>query len=569
DRLRERAAALREDSRGHTAPLTDGQGRSEPGTRPLLPPAADPAGLLPPAPGGPFAPGRPGEPGDLGPLPGFAGWGQGSPGDGTFGRSLKSPAGFPVGELPGQDPRETDGSGEVPGSPVERARRALEFTDELPELPEDSRAEQLWQVARALEAMAEDVERDREAGVVDDAEAGGLVDRLRERAAALREDSRGHTAPLTDGQGRSEPGTRPLLPPAVDPAGLLPPASGEAVPWSATGDTADRGPDRASHGSTSVFPGLARWGIRRGRGRRLAQPPGFSTGPDKENASDSAEAADTDDAGTESATTDDHRSPADRARTALDVTSRLPQLPPDADDVQRADLADRLAQAARMLGELRDQVEEQSGSGFDHGELAEALNDRARELREAAQQLAEPAPSRPAEATPVLALPPARDQRSVQELWPGLDVTPAPSSSPSSTPVPVPSSTPVPVPADVVPDGTPGSTSVDELKAWALDRLDAIDRAVDETEVRQGATWFTAGGGPLDRLARARDSVAEQLAEHAPEVEVPPHPALAVHQALEDLAAAESAVHESASSTPPVDGDHDVARQRLEDAAAR
>ncbi|MGL5819564.1 MAG: pentapeptide repeat-containing protein, partial [Phycicoccus sp.] len=510
------------------------------------------------------APGRPGEPGDLGPLPGFAGWGQGSPGDGTFGRSLKSPAGFPVGELPGQDPRETDGSGEVPGSPVERARRALEFTDELPELPEDSRAEQLWQVARALEAMAEDVERDREAGVVDDAEAGGLVDRLRERAAALREDSRGHTAPLTDGQGRSEPGTRPLLPPAVDPAGLLPPASGEAVPWSATGDTADRGPDRASHGSTSVFPGLARWGIRRGRGRRLAQPPGFSTGPDKENASDSAEAANT-----EPATTDDHRSPADRAQEALDVTSRLPQLPPDADDVQRADLADRLAQAARMLGELRDQVEEQSGSGFDHGELAEALNDRARELREAAQQLAEPAPSRPAEATPVLALPPARDQRSVQELWPGLDVTPAPSSSPSSTPVPVPSSTPVPVPADVVPDGTPGSTSVDELKAWALDRLDAIDRAVDETEVRQGATWFTAGGGPLDRLARARDSVAEQLAEHAPEVEVPPHPALAVHQALEDLAAAESAVHESASSTPPVDGDHDVARQRLEDAAAR
>ncbi|MGL5929400.1 MAG: family 14 glycosylhydrolase, partial [Dermatophilaceae bacterium] len=79
-----------------------------------------------------------------------------------------------------------------------------------------------------------------------------------------------------------------------------------------------------------------------------------------------------------------------------------------------------------------------------------------------------------------------------------------------------------------------------------------------------------------DHLTRARESAVEQLAQLAPELDVPPHPALVVHEALEDLAAAESAAHQAASggaidpdAIDPDAIDPDAARQRLTDAAAR
>ncbi|MGL5817266.1 MAG: pentapeptide repeat-containing protein, partial [Phycicoccus sp.] len=554
DRLRERAAALREDGRDASVPLASGREQAVPSTRPLLAPAAEPAGLLPPASGMPFSPVPP-------PLPGVGGWGRGSTDDGTVGRPFKKPVGFSTDDLAPPPPTEPV------KSPAERARRALEYTDRLPELPEDTRAEQLWRVARALDALAEDVE----SGRGDDAADDGLVDRLRERATALRDDSRQHITPTSPGPEQTGPATQPLLLPAVEPAGLLPAATEPAVTW----PTADRRDEQVTPVSPSVFPGLAGWGGRGDRRGRLARQPGFSTSHGEPTTESPPEDTRTGDETGEAATSDDRQPLVDRVREALDVTAQLPQLPPDADDVQRADLSDRLAQAARILDELRTPLEEQLEPDRDHTELVEALRDRGRELRDAAQRLSEPTPSRPAATSPMLALPPAPDQRSVQELWQGLGgvPTPTPPSSPQpsspqpSSPQPLPSSVSSPASADAVPTGTPQPESVDALQDWALDRLNAIDQAVDEIEVRPGATWKDAGGGPLDHLARARESVVEQLAQLAPELDVPPHPALVVHEALEDLAGAESAVQQATESGNAADGE--AAQRRLADAAER
>ncbi|MGL5860023.1 MAG: hypothetical protein ACRCY9_02040, partial [Phycicoccus sp.] len=271
------------------------------------------------------------------------------------------------------------------------------------------------------------------------------------------------------------------------------------------------------------------------------------------------------------------------ARRALDDAAQVPDLGPDADDRQRADLAGRLDQVARVLDGLADSIEQDPASAQRDPGLVEALRERGRQLDAAAQQLAQPAGAEPVSRG--LALPPAAGEVFVPGVWqppavPGSPSTGSPPGrtsprAPSSTPTPSPGSFPDEVAPSVVtpkPDAPASAASapvrdVDSLLDW----LKSIDDALAEVEVRPGATWAFAGSGPVDDLATAREAVVEQIRHQAPELDLPPvPPAIPIHHALEELALAEAnASNLDARHPDPTDPARDRIIQELADAVQR